>query len=317
MDADFRVRSNSNGQTIGGFYNLGLRSYITLPQDFAIDLYANRRSPHMFNLQSSGDVLFQQASLQKTWGLNRVQGGLIRLPFGIYDYRETYASGIIDYPLARVDYALNGVDWGAPGGKFTTSIPKLSNLQIEVAGLSGDASGPWGNRNTLNGVVERIQIYQKDLIVGLSRWDGNLDVPLTGYGGGYSGSFSPVVARSPVRINGIDWRYTRPHLVVRGEYIFGTLAGNQTHGTYADVYYHLPKYDQITFVGRAEGFRAATGRAYRKQLTLGVRYTASPSWIFSMNWRINTDPGPNAYTWAPFTGNSGELWLQTMYKITR
>ncbi len=70
-----------------------------------------------YGTHAEGFTAVQQASVEKEWGgtAGRAQAGLVRLPFGIHDTRETYASGLIDYPLARGDYFYHSLDWGAPG----------------------------------------------------------------------------------------------------------------------------------------------------------------------------------------------------------
>ena len=68
--------------------------------------------------------------MEKELSGQRLRAGIVQIPFGISDTRETYASGIIDYPMARGDYGYNSVDWGAPGVSWLGGSP---NLQIEAA----------------------------------------------------------------------------------------------------------------------------------------------------------------------------------------
>ena len=75
----------------------------------------------------------------------RVQAGLVRLPFGIYDPRETYASGLIDYPMPRGDYYYHSVDWGAPGVAWSGGP---AHLQIEAAGFERARHGHLGQPGT-------------------------------------------------------------------------------------------------------------------------------------------------------------------------
>src|SRR5207249_2767821 len=117
----------SRGSTQTGAYAGSIRAITRLPGEVTLELYANRKSKYMMG--GRDDALVQQATMEKAWGSNRAQAGVIRIPFGVYDYRETYASGIIDYPMARLDYGDNSVDWGVPGVKFTTSVKQLGNLQ--------------------------------------------------------------------------------------------------------------------------------------------------------------------------------------------
>ena len=108
-----------------------------------------------------GSFVPQQAMLEKQWGTNRVQAGLVRMPFGIYNSRETYASGLIDYPMPRSDYAYHSVDWGAPGVAWSGGSPRI---QIEAAYFNGRSSGLWGNQNPVGGASARVQTYVHGVI---------------------------------------------------------------------------------------------------------------------------------------------------------
>src|SRR5437016_3078996 len=168
ISLDLRSRAGFEGRPQSGLYSGSIRTITNLQKDLTVELFGWRKSSYLN--ASSSEFRFQQATIEKATGLNRLQAGLIRIPFGIYDYRETYASGLIDYAMPRVDFGNNAVDWGAPGAKLTTSH---KNLQIEIAGFEGAGAGVWSNINHLSGGAIRAQEYVKDLIVGISRWDGS------------------------------------------------------------------------------------------------------------------------------------------------
>src|SRR5260221_627470 len=108
LDFDFRTQFVQGVTAQSRLYSDVIRAKTSLAPGLNVEFYG----AHKYK-----DVLAQQATVEKDWGSQRLQLGIIRLPFGIYDYRETYASGLIDYPMPRVDYSLNSVDWGVPGAQ--------------------------------------------------------------------------------------------------------------------------------------------------------------------------------------------------------
>ena len=243
----------------------------------------------------------QEAVVEKEWGGNagHAQAGLVRLPFGIYDPRETYASGLIDYPMPRGDYYTHSVDWGAPGLAWSGGPPQV---QVEAAGFSGRGTGIWDNQALVRGGAARAQTYVGDAIFGFSRWDGALqDV-----------TASPSI--QPVHMTGLDLRYTKTQLLLRGEYLFGTLAGDHMHGWYLDAYYRLPQYERWSLVARIERLKPGDDYAESHQVTLGVRWVATREWTLAANWRHNNGLvySPN---WTPAAPKSGDVLLQAYRRV--
>jgi hypothetical protein len=288
LDYDFRSRLAGSGGTQSQLYDGSTRLAIDPADKLHVEVFAARKY---------GSLQIQQASIASDLRSSTLEAGVIRLPFGIYDYRETYASGIIDYPIPRVDFGLNSLDWGVPGAKWSGGGPKL---QVEAAAFDGRAAGVWSNLNNVGGAACRLQTSFRDAIIGFSRWDGFFD---TNFGQN---------VRSTAHVNGLDLRYTRPHLLVRGEYLFGAV-GQRMEGAYLDLYYHLPKFAKWTLATRGEFLRPGPAMPTRSQLTLGVRYTSSPQWILAVNWRKNNH-GYN-YSWAPDTGSRGDLFFQVYRKL--
>lgn len=303
VNLDLRSRLAAQGASRTALYgsSLQLRSRLAPGLNFLYD-GAQVNAP---TLTGAGvrfnSFVTQEAALEKVWGTQRLQAGVVRLPFGLYNTEETYASGLIDYPLARVDYGLNSVSWGAPGLRYSGGSPAL---QIEAAGFGGQASGVWNNRNNVTGGALRLQTYTHGLILGVSRWQGTQSASVEANEAG------PRVTR----INGLDVRFTRPHLLIRGEYLFGTLGAENMHGWYVDTYYHLPKFHRWTLAARVEGFTASSGDAMSKQVTLGFRYTLDRSWVLAVNWRKNNGItySPN---WTPYASHGGDLFFQAYRKI--
>ena len=292
LDLDLRTRIAATGASGSKLYTTALRMGMSLAPGVRVQLYGTHRY---------GAFAVQQALVEKEWGgaAGRAQAGIVRLPFGIYDPRETYASGLIDYPLARGDYGYHSVDWGVPGVAWAGGP---ANLQVEAAGFSGLSTGIWDNQERQRGAAVRLQTYAGDAIFGVSRWDGTMqDSPS-----------SPL--NLPVHLTGLDLRYTKTQLLVRGEYLFGTLSGDHMAGWYVDAYYRLPQYQRWSLVGRLEALKPGSDDPEGRQLTLGVRYVAARDWTLSANWRRNNGPAYGAY-WTPSAFKGGDIYLQAYHRI--
>lgn len=292
LDLDLRARIAAVGASGTKLYTTALRTERTLAPGLRVQFYGT----HRYGLYG-----VQEASISKEWGgtAGQASAGIVRLPFGIYNPRETYASGLIDYPLARGDYAYHSVDWAVPGVAWTGGP---ANLQVEAAGFSGRGTEIWDNQGQVRGGAARAQTCAGDAIVGLSRWDGAVQN-------------SPASSRiQPVHLTGLDLRYTKTQLLVRGEYLFGTLAGNQMTGWYLDAYYRLPQHEHWSLVGRIEALKPGSDDATGRQLTLGVRDVVARDWTLAVNWRQNNGPGYGRY-WTPSALKSGDVYLQAYHRV--
>ena len=292
LDLDLRARIAAVGHSGDELHAATLR--------LGMELAPGVRA-HVYGTRQYGFFAAQEAVVEKDWGgaAGHAQAGLVRLPFGIYDPRETYASGLIDYPIPRGDYAYHSLDWGTPGVAWSGGPP---TLQVEAAGFSGRGTGIWDNQATVRGGAARVQTYFGDAILGLSRWDGSLqDVPA-----------SPT--NRPVHMTGLDLRYTKAQLLIRGEYLFGTLAGDHMRGWYVDGYYRLPQYEHWSLVARLERLKPDDDDAESRQITLGVRYVATREWTLAANWRHNNG---RAYSpnWTPASPKGGDVLLQAYRRL--
>ena len=292
MDLDLRSRVAAVGQSGSKLQSTALRLRTDLTPDVRLKFYVT----HQY-----GAVGVQEAAVEKDWGgtAGRAQAGLVRVPFGIYDTRETYASGLIDYPMPRGDYYYHSVDWGVPGAAWSGGSDRL---QVEAAAFGGRGSGIWNNQVRLQGAAVRAQTYAGTAILGVSRWDGALqDVPT-----------SPTLRR--VGMTGLDLRYTRPQLLIRGEYLWGTLAGDRMRGWYVDTYYRLPGQERWGLAARLERLKPGDDYAESRQITLGIRCVATPDWTLAVNWRRNNGPF-YAPTWTPAAGRGGDVYFQAYHRV--
>ncbi len=248
-----------------------------------------------------GEGRFEKALLEQDWGSQRLQVGLVRLPFGVYNTEETYASGLIAYPLVRDQADGCTFDWAVPGAFWQGGSPKL---QLEAAAFDGNAVNLWSGSQTMKGAAARAQTYFGDLILGVSNWDSYVD-PAPG----------PWTSRENVHVTGVDMRYTRPHLVLRGEYVVGTMGDDYLSGWYLDSFYRLPKYEKFTFVSRLELLRPSSSSSTVRQLTLGLRYTIAPGWSCAANWRTASGQSESSEYGASDFGNSGTFLFQVYHSI--
>ena len=303
LQLDTRVRAASATRGQGGLYSgsLGITSRLSPGLMFNYEGVQNNHAVTFGGGGRFNSFVTQQATFQKDWKDQQLQLGIIRMPFGLSNLSETYASGLIDYPLARGEYFTMGVNWGVPGVRFNGGTP---NLRLEAAAFGGQASGIWGNRENISGGSLRMQGYTKDLILGISRWDGTA-----------SAQFGHPT-RGGVHYTGVDLRYTRPHLLIRGEYLFGQMADENQQGAYLDFYYHLPKFHRWTLVARAENFRSDTHDPWSSQFTFGARYTLSREWVAAVNWRVNNGSTAGGNVWTPPTARSGDVLFQIFRKLS-
>ena len=302
LNTDFRSRIASSGTSRANLYNNQVGIHAKMGAGLRFNYTgAQINAPNLTGMGARWNrFITQDATLEKEWKSQRLQGGIVRIPFGLSDHRETYISGLIDYPLTRGDYALSSVDWGVPGVRWTGGSP---NLQIDGAVFGGQASGLWNNLNNVQGAAVRAQTYTHGVVMGLSYWNGS-----------QSTSFSRNGPQN-TQMTGLDLRYTRPHLLIRGEYMLGRLAGDTMRGWYLDMYYHLPKFEKWTLTARLEQLKPSSDDPTAHQITLGVRYTLDKSWILAVNWRHNNGSVGYSPTWTPAAVHGGDVFFQ-LYRKT-
>ena len=296
---DLRSFNASGGRNRSGVYGAELNVQGKLGKGWRVHFEGAQNNAK--SLTTAGAVfnqfITQQANVEYLAGKQSFSAGVVRLPFGLYDHRETYASGLIDYPLLRGDSALQALDWGVTGAKYTGF---KGNTQWETSAFGGTGAGMWGNQNNVSGIASRLQTYYKGVIVGLSRWDGSTSTA----GKGQEGT----------HLTGVDVRYTRPHLLLRGEYMAGDHAGQKSHGFSIDAFYHLPKFERWTLSTRWEAFQPSTNTTTTRQLTVGVRYTLSKDWMLALNWRKNNGPDYSP-SWTPSSRAGGDFYFQAYRKV--
>jgi hypothetical protein len=204
----------------------------------------------------------------------RVRLGRFFVPIGIHSRSELYYSGFVNYPFVKYypfrGFQLYRSDQGIAlaGGS--------SRLSYEVSVLGADGSSGLLGLEDPQDITLRLQGYSGRLILGLNGYAGTTRVPLPG--GGAEGR--------AVRLAGLDWRYSTPGWIVRGEWWTGQSGGRALDGGYLDLIYHPAIWPAWTFVFRGDlAYWALTFHA----VTLGTRFVPARGWAVQVNW-VATDP---------------------------
>jgi hypothetical protein len=220
-------------------------------------------------------------------GRNRLRLGRFQTPFGIYNRSELYYVGLVYDPLIRY--------YPYPGPHLEDSVNGLEYLrsvglwQVEAA-LFGrdsdvDAVVPRGDEGSV-----RIQWYSGRLILGLNAVRTRAEEE-TGYGG-------------EAHFFGVDFRYSRPGLILRGEVVAGHVPGSSPEGFYLDALYHPVWLSRVTLVGRTEAVRGQpmNGGLHQRE-TVGLKWEVTPGIVAALNQLVEPShlrsglEGTTLYVW--------------------
>jgi hypothetical protein len=187
---------------------------------------------HVEVIETFGERLFTPRK-----GLVGIRAGRYRTPFGIAGRSDHAYSGFLRSPLIRYDdnFALSNT-FLENGADVIVGVPQL---YVETSvGVPGDV-GEVRRRSGFDSVV-RAQGYYGSWIVGASYIRTQPTQPES-------------FARGRMEFTGVDLRWTRDGVVVRGEWITGQpFDGTTTDGWYADLLLHRVAMGPITAVLRAE-----------------------------------------------------------------
>lgn len=199
--------------------------------------------------------------------------GRFRSAFGHSDWSENYYTGFIPVPLLRTvalgpQLELSRLDTGADWQDGTGSL----QFQVGVVDIHARPYQPLPARPDY--MVGRVQTYAGNAMLGFNLLSGG------------SGEGRTDVAD-------LDWRWSTPHVQVRGEFLFGNTGRQHPHGYYLDFFYHPPSLTRTTFLARSEGVTASHAASYggdieyEKQFadryTLGVKQVLSSQFTLELN----------------------------------
>lgn len=228
--------------------------------------------------------VFSRSMLDETfveWGGDKqqIRFGRFRSAFGHSDWSELWYSGFVRQPMLRnlglgSKLSLNrldtGVDWHGGSG----------NVQYQVGLIDAHARLWEPVPMRFNHLVGRVQLYKKDWIIGLN---GLLGVDQWG--------------NQQNRLFDLDWRWTAPHITLRGEFLVGRTAQKHSSGYYLDLFYHPPKLLRTTLLGRTE---ATSGAKTPQLFTLGVKQILSRYFTVELThaWANNAPAASGRRGWA-------------------
>jgi hypothetical protein len=233
------------------------------------------RRPVRFHLDLNRDepesVELYEAYLEWGAGTTRARWGRFQVPFGIHNRSELYYVGLMHDPLIK-DYPLHGphlID-SASGAEYLRAV---GPWQVEGALFSHRGVGgilPSGDEGAL-----RVQWFGGPLILGASavRERGSPTAP---------------GQREAVRFLGLDWRLSRPHWIVRGEWVTGRVAGASPGGFYVDLLYHPTALPRITFVGRIEAVDGESATGSQRRQTVGFKWELPGGTALALNQVFGT-----------------------------
>lgn len=221
-------------------------------------------------IEAYGERMFHPSG-----ALVAVRAGRFRTPFGISSASDHAYSGFLRAPLIRYDnyYALSN-NFLENGASLIVGAPTLYvEMTLGTPGDVGSGIRPGGADR-----IVRVQAAYRSAILGASHI---VTRPFQ----------SPRFARGDTTFTGVDGRWMRNGVEIRGEWIFGRpFDGTHTRGGYVDLLVHRPGLGPLTAVIRAErlGYDAAPPFAvYAHRYTTGgrVRLPRSFSAQINMLWQ--------------------------------
>ena len=157
--------------------------------------------------------------------------GRLRSRFGHSEWDDQWYNGFANQPLMRLTrfapgFMLARFDTGIDFGGGDSALEYRVGLVDPTAGKNDVLA------RRPNHFVARIQTYKAGVILGLSaltRADS-----------------------SQTRLVNLDWRWSSPQWILRGELLRGRVKGLSASGQYLDVYFHPIKQFRTTLIARIE-----------------------------------------------------------------
>jgi hypothetical protein len=198
---------------------------------------------------------YGERTFRRGAGLVGVRVGQYRTPFGISGRSDYAYTGFLRAPLLRYDgyWALTN-DFLERGVNVVVGTPRLS---VEASlGVPADI-GTFNTRRPGLDRVFRVQGYVQDLVLGVSHINSEPNAPSW--------------ARGRLAFTGIDARWTRSGIQLRGEWIIGQPWDNTaTDGWYVDAIVHRRFMGPVTAVFRSEQLNYTSVRPFEYHGTSGL-----------------------------------------------
>lgn len=192
-------------------------------------------------------------------GLRAVKAGRFRTPFGISEASDHAYVGFLRPPLMRYPGY-----WGLSNEFLEHGVSVLAGtprLSVEVAAGRNSDVGDARRQPGWDGVA-RVELAAGRAILGASVIDTTPNYP-------------KMWAHGRLRFGGVDARWMRDGLMLRGEWIAGSPHdGTATRGGYVDLTVHRPALGPVTLLARAERLSydaVAPFALYTHRYTTGAR----------------------------------------------
>jgi hypothetical protein len=198
---------------------------------------------------------YAERTFQRGQGLVGVRVGQYRTPFGISGRSDYAYGGFLRAPLLRYDgyWALTN-DFLERGVNVVVGTPRLS-LEASL-GVPADIGAINTRRPGLDRVF-RVQGYVQDLVLGVSHINSEPN--------------APSYAKGRLAFTGIDARWTRGGVQLRGEWIIGQAWDNTaTDAWYLDAIVHRRFMGPVTAVFRSEQLNYTAVRPFEYHGTSGL-----------------------------------------------
>ena len=196
---------------------------------------------------------YAERTFQRGQGLVGVRLGQYRTPFGISGRSDYAYGGFLRAPLLRYEgYWSVTNNFLERGVDVIVGTPRLS---VEASLGVPEDLGTMKRRPGLDRVV-RVQGYVQDLVLGVSHINAEPNMP----------SF----AKGRMSFTGVDARWTRNGVQLRGEWVSGQpWDATATHAWYLDAIVHRPFMGPVTAVFRSEQLNYSAVRPFTYQNTPG------------------------------------------------
>jgi hypothetical protein len=214
--------------------------------------------------QYGGEIETDEAYLQFENASSSLRLGRTRSGFGFGSWSDLWYSPVVSAPICRFMPLADGMGLMDAGSGAELTIWK-GDVQAELGILDRELGEHETMPRHMDQLRGRLQVHKGDLIVGFNALTKR-------------GSFS---GESP-RVLGLDYRWSAPRVLVRGEAMQGYGAGKAS-GFYTDLTYRPPHFPRTQVACRYEGYKVA-GVENSSLYTFGVRQVVTTNLALTLNY---------------------------------
>jgi hypothetical protein len=239
------------------------------------ELHANLSSNYsavLSDFHYGNDGMLDEDYLQFDGKAYALRAGRMRSAFGFGTWSDTWYNPVFSLPISRFMPLAGNINLS----NFNSGVEaRLWNgpIQGEVAILNQNPAEEQILPGRMDFDRARLQVDKGSLILGLNALAQN-------------GEF----AGNKPRALGLDYRYTAPRLVFRGEAMEGFGQAGNAKGFYTDATYRPPRFFRTQLGARIEGYRDDADFAASSLFTLGARQIVSPNLALTLNYSWGNVP---------------------------